>query len=132
MNTEPNTYYSEPTIPNKVLVGVFSQAELHAPSGVFDEELGRDMTNREFIDFWERTVYGAQGTYGNTNGGMPQEAHDYNQTLREQGISPYDPYSPHRVAIYSRRPPTDKDEAARRQAERDLKDMFQTSDSSIY
>lgn len=45
-----------------------SGSEQHAPSGVFDEATGREMTNSEFVDFFGVAVKGAERVIGSSNG----------------------------------------------------------------
>ena len=89
----------------QVILGEFTRAELAKPSGIFDEQRGRELSNYEAVEFIER-AQGAQGIYTNQNGLLSDHANDRNSevTRASHGVNVIN-WRDHTVALVSQRPP---------------------------
>lgn len=65
-----------------------SWSELYQPSGVYDEELGREQTNLEFIEFFAKQL-GAYAVFPNMNGKLSTEASSHNSEVTRTGEGEY-------------------------------------------
>lgn len=89
----------------QIILGEFTRGELAGPSGIFDEQSGRVLSNYEAVEFIER-ARGAQGIYANQNGLLSDDANNRNTdvTRNNQGPSVIN-WRDYTVALVSQRPP---------------------------
>lgn len=65
-----------------------SWSELRQSSGVYDEALGREQTNLEFVEFYTRQL-GAYAVFLNMNGKLNTEASRHNSVVTRTGEGEY-------------------------------------------
>ncbi len=75
-----------------------SWAELREPSGVYDDTLGRELTNYEFTEAFAKEL-GAYAVYPNMNGHLSDEAKRHNSAVTRAGEGE------HTVAVIAKFPP---------------------------
>ena len=94
-----------PGLPQHVVIGEFLVSELRAPSGIFDEKTGTELTNLQAVELFESSIHGAQGVFLNSSQHLSPQGRARNTSVTRS--SPYGAgrRGNYRVAVVSLRPP---------------------------
>lgn len=92
-------------LPQHVVVGEFTSAELLQPSGITDEATGSSLTNLRAIELLERAFHGSQGVFLESSVQLSPEARGSNTRLTRSASRGLGPRGDYMYAVVSRRPP---------------------------